>query len=258
MHQAFKALVIAFTLITLPRPATAQSSNPAETAIRDALIKWTSDFNAGDREKICGLFAPELRYDYRGHPERRFEEVCGLLQRSLSDRTKTYFGRSSCRAACLDAEGDSDRLGERDDFGGTWHGHLPQAARWQLENHSLHRLRELAQAGRFASRPSDSWSGDRPSCERIALRVRRAGHGRSSRSSGHPRGRAVRSHHPRRGRQARAYGYMRCSHAATLLRAHGIGPFERLISSSDGGGRSVAQAHANTITLSATMAETCR
>jgi ketosteroid isomerase-like protein len=90
MHQAVKALVMAFTLITLLGPATAQSSNPAETAIRDALMKWTSDFNAGDREKICGLFAPELRYDYRGHPERRFEEVCGLLQRSLSDRTKIY------------------------------------------------------------------------------------------------------------------------------------------------------------------------
>jgi ketosteroid isomerase-like protein len=83
-------LAAAFALIALLGPATAQSSNPAETAIRDALVKWTSHFNAGDREKICDLFAPELRYDYRGHPERGFEDVCGLLQRSLGDRTKTY------------------------------------------------------------------------------------------------------------------------------------------------------------------------
>src|SRR5215216_1613917 len=83
-------LVLAFILITLLGPATAQSSNPAETAIRDALMKWTSHFNAGDRGEICGLFAAELRYDYRGYPERGFEDVCGLLQRSLSDRTKTY------------------------------------------------------------------------------------------------------------------------------------------------------------------------
>jgi len=81
---------VAFILITLLGSATAQSCNPAETAIRDALMKWTSHFNAGDTGEICGLFAPELRYDYRGHLERGFADVCGLLQRSLSDRTKTY------------------------------------------------------------------------------------------------------------------------------------------------------------------------
>jgi ketosteroid isomerase-like protein len=83
-------LVVAFVLIILLGPATAQSSNSAETAIREALMKWTSHFNAGDRGEICSLFAPDLRYDYRGHPERGFEDVCGLLQRSLSDRTRTY------------------------------------------------------------------------------------------------------------------------------------------------------------------------
>src|SRR5215218_800381 len=98
-------LVLAFILITLLGPATAQSSNPAETAIRDALMKWTSHFNAGDRGEICGLFA--------------------------ADQGDHCFGRSSCGAARLDAQGGSDRLGERDDFGRTWHGHLPQVPRWQ-------------------------------------------------------------------------------------------------------------------------------
>ena len=80
----------AFGLITLLGPAMAQSGAPAETAIRDALIKWARDFNAGDTAEICGLFAPDLRYDYRGHPERGYDDICGLLQRSLSDRTKKY------------------------------------------------------------------------------------------------------------------------------------------------------------------------
>jgi hypothetical protein len=30
------------------------------------------------------------RYDYRGQPERGFEDICGLLRRSLSDRTRHY------------------------------------------------------------------------------------------------------------------------------------------------------------------------
>jgi ketosteroid isomerase-like protein len=82
--------VAACVLITLLGQSMAQSSGPAETAIRDALMKWTSHFNAGDTREICGLFAADLRYDYRGHPERGFEDVCGLLQRSLNDRTKSY------------------------------------------------------------------------------------------------------------------------------------------------------------------------
>ena len=67
-----------------------QAAAPAETAIRAALTAWTRQFNAGDADAVCGLFAPDLRYDYRGYPERGFGEICALLQRSLRDRTKTY------------------------------------------------------------------------------------------------------------------------------------------------------------------------
>ncbi len=85
-----RSAVAAFALIALLGPATAQSISPSETAISDALMNWTRHFNAGDTGEICGLFAPDLRYDYRGQPERGFEHVCGLLQRSLSDRTRHY------------------------------------------------------------------------------------------------------------------------------------------------------------------------
>ena len=48
------------------------------------------DFNAGRAEKVCGLFAPDLKADYRGQPERSHGELCGLLQRSLGDPTRKY------------------------------------------------------------------------------------------------------------------------------------------------------------------------
>lgn len=70
--------------------AAAQPAHAQEEAIRAALAKWTADFNAGRTQSICDLFSHDLRYDYRGHPERGYDDLCGLLQRSLSDRTKRY------------------------------------------------------------------------------------------------------------------------------------------------------------------------
>src|ERR1700680_2970227 len=88
--MAEASIIAALVLMTLLGSAMAQSGSPAEAVIRDALMEWTRHFNAVDAGGICGLFAPELRYDYRGHPERGFAEVCDLLQRSLSDRTRNY------------------------------------------------------------------------------------------------------------------------------------------------------------------------
>jgi ketosteroid isomerase-like protein len=73
-----------------PFPAKPIGKQVPETAIRAALEKWTADFNAGNAEEICDLFASELRYDYRGHPERNYDDLCGLLHRTLNDRAKHY------------------------------------------------------------------------------------------------------------------------------------------------------------------------
>ena len=70
--------------------AAAQSADPAEAAIRAALLQWTADFNARRSVQICDLFASDLRYDYRGQPERGYREICDLLQKSLSDPTRRY------------------------------------------------------------------------------------------------------------------------------------------------------------------------
>lgn len=71
-------------------PAAAQSPDPAQAEIRAALLRWTADFNARNSRGICDLFAPDLRYDYRGQPERGYRDICDLLQKSLSDPSKHY------------------------------------------------------------------------------------------------------------------------------------------------------------------------
>ena len=71
-------------IISFASQVNAQPSGAAQTAIHAALTKWAADFNAGNVQAVCGLFSPDLRYDYRGQPERNYKDICDLLQRSLS------------------------------------------------------------------------------------------------------------------------------------------------------------------------------
>jgi uncharacterized protein (TIGR02246 family) len=79
----------AAAILALLSPVAAQSDAGIEKAIRDALSKWTTDFNARDASRICDLFAPDLRYDFRGLPERDYNAMCSALHRALGDRSKT-------------------------------------------------------------------------------------------------------------------------------------------------------------------------
>ncbi len=79
----------AAAVLALLSPVAAQSDDGAEKAIRDVLSKWTADFNARDASRICDLFAPDLRYDFRGMPERDYNAMCSALHRALGDRSKT-------------------------------------------------------------------------------------------------------------------------------------------------------------------------
>lgn len=75
-----------------PRPVAASQvplgDETAEAAVRSALATWNAAFNAADETKICDLFAPDLRYDYAGLPERTFDDMCNQLKRVLSDRSR--------------------------------------------------------------------------------------------------------------------------------------------------------------------------
>jgi ketosteroid isomerase-like protein len=87
LHGSSPALMAVALAVS---PAAAQNADPAQDAIRAALLQWTADFNARKSAAVCDLFAPDLRYDYRGQPERGYRDICDLLQKSLSDPSKHY------------------------------------------------------------------------------------------------------------------------------------------------------------------------
>jgi ketosteroid isomerase-like protein len=58
--------------------------------IAAALTQWTADFNAGRADKVCDLFARELRADFRGQGERGYDAQCALLRKSLGDGARNF------------------------------------------------------------------------------------------------------------------------------------------------------------------------
>ena len=70
-------------------PAAAQPASP-ESEIRAALVQWREDFNAGRADKVCDIFAPNLRADNRSVPERDFDAQCKLLHTVLGDRARSF------------------------------------------------------------------------------------------------------------------------------------------------------------------------
>jgi steroid delta-isomerase len=58
--------------------------------IRSVLERWRDDFNARRSDVICDLFAREVIADVRGVPERTYDDVCGVLQKSLADEAKRF------------------------------------------------------------------------------------------------------------------------------------------------------------------------
>jgi steroid delta-isomerase len=58
--------------------------------IRAALTAWMDDFNAGRADQVCGLFAPTLRFDFRGAPERGYADLCAQLHRALANPAQRF------------------------------------------------------------------------------------------------------------------------------------------------------------------------
>ena len=81
---------VLLALVAFLPPLKVLAEDSAEVAIRSALAQWTQDFNNRNAEKACSLFAQDLRYDFRGYPERDYRDICDRMQRSLGDASKTY------------------------------------------------------------------------------------------------------------------------------------------------------------------------
>ena len=151
------ALIAAAVLALMPTASAEPTAGSPEETIRQALTDWMLAFNAGDTGTICGLFAPDLRYDYRGFPERGFEDVCGLLHGSLADRSRKYTYDLAIKEIIVSGDLAAVRLTwtltvQASGAGGRHHQrrarprHLPQASRRQLEDRALHRLRGVVTA----------------------------------------------------------------------------------------------------------------
>ena len=86
MPMTRRAAAVLAVLTGLVTPAFCDDA----ATIRAALVQWMEDFNAGRADKVCDLFAPDLRANVRGQPERGHAAQCELLRGSLGDRTRTF------------------------------------------------------------------------------------------------------------------------------------------------------------------------
>jgi uncharacterized protein (TIGR02246 family) len=82
----FFVVLLALLALTSMPPAHAADTDD----IRARLEQWTEDFNAGRADEVCDLFSKEAISNYRGQPERNYEEICALLQKSLADPARDY------------------------------------------------------------------------------------------------------------------------------------------------------------------------
>ncbi len=72
--------------LTFAVPAAAGDSDD----IRGRLEQWTDDFNAGRADAVCDLFSSEAISNYRGQPERNYDEICDLLKNSIADPANDF------------------------------------------------------------------------------------------------------------------------------------------------------------------------
>jgi steroid delta-isomerase len=70
---------------TVTEAQAGDATAEAEAEIRSALAAWNAAFNAADTERICDLFAPDLRYYVRDLPEQTYDDMCGRLKKTLAD-----------------------------------------------------------------------------------------------------------------------------------------------------------------------------
>lgn len=68
----------------------ASASTDPDVTIRSMLETWRSDFNARHADRICDLFARDLRYDVQGLPEQNYTQLCQRLHKALSDQSPSY------------------------------------------------------------------------------------------------------------------------------------------------------------------------
>jgi steroid delta-isomerase len=82
-----RSILLVLFAASLALPA-ARADDPDD--IRARLEQWAEDFNAGHADDVCDLFSKDAISNYRGQPERNYDEICALLQDSLADPARDY------------------------------------------------------------------------------------------------------------------------------------------------------------------------
>jgi steroid delta-isomerase len=143
-------LIVVAWLTAFAAPATAQHTS-GDAEVRAALKQWMADFNAGRADKVCDIFAPALRADVDGFPERTFDVQCKVLQTVLADPEHSLSYALDIKEILADGDMAAVRLvwtltveekGQRRDQGDARAGprHFRPQQRRPLADHPLHEL----------------------------------------------------------------------------------------------------------------------
>ncbi|MGH6917588.1 MAG: YybH family protein [Geminicoccaceae bacterium] len=82
-QRAWAAFLVGCALLTFAAPLRAQDDAAAE--VRAALAQWRDDFNAGEVDRVCDIFAPDLVVTYRGQSDRGYAAFCRQLETAVAD-----------------------------------------------------------------------------------------------------------------------------------------------------------------------------
>lgn len=82
------AILLPLVLSVALHAAPALADDAAD--IRERLLQWTDDFNAGRVEPVCDLFSKDLVSTVRGQGDEDYAFRCDLLTRSINDPARDY------------------------------------------------------------------------------------------------------------------------------------------------------------------------
>lgn len=95
-----------------PVATAVEDAGAAEADIRSALAAWNADFNAGNGDALCGLFAPDLRAYASGVAgEQGYDDVCSRLRSVVTDPARTLSYALDIREVIVTGDTAIVRLG---------------------------------------------------------------------------------------------------------------------------------------------------
>ena len=80
--------IFAATLFALLLGAPARADDAAD--IRERLLQWTDDFNAGNVAPVCDLFSKDLLSTVRTQGDKDYTFRCDVLTKSINDAARDY------------------------------------------------------------------------------------------------------------------------------------------------------------------------